>query len=261
MATRFRPRLTYANVAATLALVLGTTGFAIAGITGSSGTLKACMKKKGGDLRVLRKGKCKRTEKKISLSRGVQQGPQGSQGPAGSDAQFSGAAAGGALSGTYPNPAIASGAVTPSKLGTIPQARAYTTGTQTIADDASAHIVNLGSELFDTANMHDNVTNNSRLTAPIGGTYQIDACVDWNANATGVRSLWIGRGGLPTDAGTQVAAASAIYPAQQCAGDLLQLAAGEYIEMSVRQTSGGDLGVGISGLPTFLAMTWVGPVA
>ena len=52
------------------------------------------------------------------------QGPTGPAGPAGTNATLTGVAAGGALAGTYPDPTLATGAVTPATFGTIPQARA-----------------------------------------------------------------------------------------------------------------------------------------
>lgn len=110
-------------------------------MTGSATTLNACMKKKSGVLRVLRKGKCKRGEKKL----------------------------------------------TPSKLGTIQQARAYPSAVQPTNDNTAQEML-LDSELFDTASMHDNVTDNSRLTAPIAGTL--------NAGSAGAMTFlamtWVG---------------------------------------------------------------------
>lgn len=260
----FRP--TYANIGATLALLLGLTGFAVAGNSGSSGVINACANKKTGELRLLGKGKCKKRERRISWSRDAQQGPtgsQGPQGPTGSDAQFNGATAEGDLSGTYPNPAIAGGAVTPGKLGTIPQARAYSSSFQSIPYD-TVTALQLDSELFDTAGLHDNAPpNNTRLTAPIAGTYHVDACVAWDPNATGLRSLQIRLNGdlASASAASQIAPAPAVSTTQHCAGELVRLAAGDYVEMVVRQMNDavGPLNAGSISSVTFLAMTWVGP--
>lgn len=112
--------------------------------------------------------------------------------------------------------------------------------------------------LLYTANMHDNAANNWRLTAPIAGTYHVDACVDWNANATGAGAVWIQQGRLDF-AVSQIAAAPATYRTEQCAGDPIGLAAGEYAEVVVRQSGGVPLGAGSSPASTFLAMTWAGP--
>ncbi len=75
-------------------------------------------------------------------------GPRGPQGPAGSDAQFNGAAAGGGLAGAYPNPTIAQNAIGTAQvtndalsgsdiiegsLGQVPSALAATNA-QNIAD-------------------------------------------------------------------------------------------------------------------------------
>jgi hypothetical protein len=101
MSRSFHPRPTYANVAATVALVLAlTTGaFAAASsIPGPDGVIHGCYQKQKGNLRLVSAGKkCLRSESGITWNQqGLQgakgntgatgaqgqQGPQGSQGPA-----------------------------------------------------------------------------------------------------------------------------------------------------------------------------------
>ena len=77
----FRRRLTYSQLAATGALVLAASGFAIAA-TGSNGVINACAAKRGGALRVAKK--CRHTENRVSWNR---QGPAGAAGQNGQNGQ------------------------------------------------------------------------------------------------------------------------------------------------------------------------------
>jgi len=127
-------------VVALIGLVAGMGGFAIAANqSATTQKIRACYSKKTGDLRVVKGSKrCRRGERALRWNKRGPAGPAGPLGPKGDQGEqglkgepgaaagFGGEAAGGVLSGTYPDPgfapgafgtdALADGAVTANKL-------------------------------------------------------------------------------------------------------------------------------------------------
>jgi hypothetical protein len=94
---------------------------------------------------------------------------------------------------------LADGAVTGAKLGTS-IAAAVTAANVTIArgsfdgfpaDETDGDVVSFTAEEFDTAAVHDNVTNPTRLTPGVAGLYDVSAWVSWAADGSGYRSAQI----------------------------------------------------------------------
>jgi len=170
-------------------------------------------------------------------------------------------AAGGALSGSYPNPSLAPGAVGVSKFGTIPAVRANTKAATTQAiSSGSLTTVNFDNESFDTAGLHDNVTNNSRLTAPVAGVYQVTGNVRWQSNSTATRFVGLYTNTAGRIASVWVPAAGGTADTDESITDVFTLAAGDFVHMEVYQDSGGTLSLVKEGTDApSMSMTWVGP--
>ncbi len=139
----------------------------------------------------------------------------------------------GSLTGTD----VLNGSLGAAELGAIPAARATNSANQTIAE-STLTVIALDSEGFDTANLHDTATNNSRLTAPVTGVYQINGRVRWDNDAAGVRHLRIEKNlGSPSakTIAEEMGMASAADDLTQNVSTISYLTAGDYVELRVIQ--------------------------
>ena len=159
------------------------------------------------------------------------------------------------MSVTIPDPAttdwvpLAYGAAIQSN---VPACRVYRGAVQSVA--ASSTVITFDGERFDTDNIHDNVTNNTRLTCRTAGKYHVGASIDWVTSAGGtMRDAFITING-----GTRVI--DALQPpttggyARQDLSAVWDLAVGDYLELSTYHDGTGAVNVN----PEFW-MTYVGP--
>jgi hypothetical protein len=128
--------------------------------------------------------------------------------------------------------------------------------------NSTFHPLPFDTELFDNANMHDPLVNPSRITAPIDGVYRVDAGVGFVAAAGGPRELVIRRIGIERLASqTGNATSAGTFDFHLSASVVVQLDAGEYVEVEGRQTTGAPLAATIGTQGTNRAsVTWISPL-
>ena len=133
------------------------------------------------------------------------------------------------------------GAATPNFAGV----KVYHSTTQTALNNTDTRLA-MDSEVFDTNAYHDTATNNSRITIPSGkGGYYVFGCqVTWDSNGTGSRTVRIKK----NNGATLLRGVSSIRPAG--ASQIMEvhgiefLSVGDYLEISVFQSSGGTRTLG-----------------
>jgi hypothetical protein len=136
--------------------------------------------------------------------------------------------------------AIADGAVTPEKLAQTAAAGLFNSANLTVPSGAS-QVLSFSSERFDVGEMHD--PSSTRLRAPIAGVYIVTGNVSFSGSSNvGQRRLEIRRNGEAIVASVQVEATSS-NQTHLAVTKVIQLAAGDYLELFAAQTSGGDLAV------------------
>ena len=232
MRERLRSHLTYANVMATLAVFLVLSGGTAVALNGSNTVFS-------DDI----------VDNQV-YSADVRNDSLGGGGLAAADLR----------PGSVGSSEVANGSLGTGELShSIPAARVTRSSAQSIPDSLNTNLA-FDQERYDTAGMHDNATNNSRLTAPATGIYAVTAQFTWGGSAgTGSRF-----GGLMRNGSTLIARSL------QVPGDddenmttQVRLAAGDYVEVVVLQTSGSSLTVAANGMaqqvtPEF-SMTWLAP--
>jgi hypothetical protein len=105
----------------------------------------------------------------------------------------------------------------------------------------------------DTHSMFD-VGASDRITVARAGVYHLSASVRWASDATGNRHLWITVGANTLARTGIVAIDGGNHQQTSC---VVACAAGDIIQMFVRQTSGGDLGCAADTYSPRLSAIWL----
>ena len=118
---------------------------------------------------------------------------------------------------------------------------------QTIATNALTALT-WESENWDTSSFHSTSTNTSRMTIPagLGGLYQVNVFVSFAAgSATGTRDVYLGTNGAYYGAGR--IAGNASHELIVSFSTVMQLNAGDYMEVFVYQNSGANTTIPVTG--------------
>lgn len=129
-------------------------------------------------------------------------------------------------------------------------------GAQSIPNDTLTAI-DFDTENYDASAMHDTVTNNSRVTIGEDGNYLIIGVVAFASNAVGYRQIGITINGGTDDVRMATAPANGTLASIMIA-EQINLSAGDYIEIFVRQTSTAALNTSQFGETPHFSVTKIG---
>jgi hypothetical protein len=152
-------------------------------------------------------------------------GSQGSQGTAGTQ-------------GTAGAPGTAGSQGAQGAQGTAPtdiSCRATNNTAQTITDSPASAVI-FDAEEYDTANIHDTVTNNTRFVIPSSGKYVFIANVRFAINSHGVRKIYWMLNGSPITFIGASAPGIVSFQVDLCSTFERSFSASDYVELMAMQT-------------------------
>ena len=120
------------------------------------------------------------------------------------------------------------------------RAHVYLAADFTVAT-ATDTLIPFTAEDYDVGGLHDNAVNNSRITLVESGWYLIVAQASWYQNSTGRRSLKLFVDGQQEAIGELTSGSDAGVGVSHQVATFGYLTAGQYIECTVKQSSGGNL--------------------
>lgn len=141
-------------------------------------------------------------------------------------------AAGGALSGTYPNPTVA-----------FSGARVRKTTSTSLTDGVNS-LIGFDSEVYDQGGYHDNATNNSRLIAPATGYYAAGCTMQITGTSIAVFEavVFITKSTGAVIASQRIVGGIGAFDIQLNVNTQINLDAAQYITVTVQIAgSGGDV--------------------
>lgn len=106
-----------------------------------------------------------------------------------------------------------------------------------VVSNATDVLITWNQESYDTDDMHDNMTNNSRITVQVAGKYSVMAQASWADNSVGMRELSILKNSVVVGVVRHLADGNA----QHVVSFVDECAVGDFLELSVNQDSGGNL--------------------
>jgi len=136
-----------------------------------------------------------------------------------------------------------------------PRTSVYQTATTTCTTSVATTIL-FDTETYDTDTMHSTSVNTGRITATTTGLYHVVGQICMASNVTGTRSILIVKNGATTIASDRLHSVVATNAYLDAACDV-QLTAGDYVELQMIQTSGGNLATVAGAGNTWFQARWV----
>lgn len=125
-------------------------------------------------------------------------------------------------------------------LGHVPTARVYNSASIDIVHNTNT-VLTFNSEWWDNDDLHSTTTDTGRFTAPVTGIYLVTVSIAWEADADGIRLLWLEKNGSTGLAFVHNnPTAGAIY---QSVSTIVNLGFSDYVKALVFHTAGNNIEV------------------